>query len=340
MAYVCKRDWESADDSFAAALVIADRLQDTEMMGTIQLNRGDYYLRQNRFEEARACCDQAFEIFGRLESKSGLAEVYKLYGMLYRDSGRLQLAEAHFTVVVNLAEESGYSLLNAEAESEFALLHLARGKNQAALKSLNRAHRIFTQMKAEHQLDRLEDRYLRVVQIWAESIEAKDHYTAGHCGRVAEYACKLAEALGIAGRDLTWLRMGAFLHDVGKTAVDPSVLNKPGALDPDEWEIMRSHTTIGDAIVSELGFPWDIRPLVRSHHEHWDGTGYPDGIAGENIPLHARILCVADVFDALTTTRSYRKPFERDEALKIMAREAGTTLDPTLFETFVRVIEE
>jgi putative nucleotidyltransferase with HDIG domain len=347
MAYSDRAEWEQAEQTFGRALDVAQHRNDAEMVGTVQVNRAELYLRRERFDDARKCCDQAFEVFGRIESKPGLGETYKLYGMLYRDSGKLQLAEAHLRVVVRLAEESGYTLLNAESESEYALLHLARTRNQEALKSLNRAHRLFTQMKAnrelvdiEKQLDVLEERYLRVVKHWGNSIESKDHYTAGHCGRVAEYTCKLATAMGISGRDLTWMRMGAFLHDVGKTGVDAAILNKPGKLDNDEWEAMRRHTTIGDSIVSELGFPWDIRPLVRNHHEHWDGTGYPDGLAGENIPLNARILCVADVFDALTTTRSYRKPFGREEALRIMRQESGTTLDPQLFDTFTKVIEE
>jgi putative nucleotidyltransferase with HDIG domain len=89
--------------------------------------------------------------------------------------------------------------------------------------------------------------------------------------------------------------MGAFLHDVGKTAIPAEILNKPGKLTPEEWRLMQSHTTVGDEIVTELDFPWDIRPIVRNHHEHWDGSGYPNGLAGEEIPLTARILCIAEI---------------------------------------------
>ena len=173
-----------------------------------------------------------------------------------------------------------------------------------------------------------------VTQVWGESIESKDSYTAGHCSRVAEYAARLAERVGVTGRDLRWLKMGAFLHDVGKTAVDLAILNKPGKLEEKEWEQMKSHTTVGDSIVAEMNFPYDIRPIVRNHHERWDGSGYPDRLAGKDIPFTARILCVADVFDALTTTRSYRPAFSAEEALRIMQEEAGKVVDPDLFATF------
>jgi putative nucleotidyltransferase with HDIG domain len=195
-------------------------------------------------------------------------------------------------------------------------------------------------MDLESRMDRLEENYMRVMQQWAESIESKDRYTAGHCERVANYACMLAAEVGFNGRDLTWFRMGAYLHDVGKTEVPAEVLNKPGRLTEADWELMKRHAVAGDEIVAELNFPWDIRPIVRNHHERWDGTGYPDSLAGEAIPLTARILCVADVFDALTTARSYRPALPREEALRIMRHDSGKLLDPSLFETFCHLLDQ
>ena len=153
-------------------------------------------------------------------------------------------------------------------------------------------------------------------------------------------ATMLAEAVGYQGRELNWIKMGGFLHDVGKTGVDAAILNKPGKLDEREWEAMQRHTVIGDEIISKLDFPYDIRPIVRNHHERWDGTGYPDELMGDEIPHTARILCVADVYDALTTTRSYREAYNQDEALRIMHNEAGTVLDPQLFNIFTKLLDE
>jgi HD-GYP domain-containing protein (c-di-GMP phosphodiesterase class II) len=128
--------------------------------------------------------------------------------------------------------------------------------------------------------------------------------------------------------------MGAFLHDVGKTGIPAEILNKPGPLSPEEWVLMKQHTIMGDQLLSTIEFPWDVRPMVRGHHERWDGTGYPDGLAGETIPLTARILCIADVFDALTTRRPYRAPSSREQALEIMRRDAGRMFDPELLARF------
>ncbi|MBI4541250.1 MAG: tetratricopeptide repeat protein [Gemmatimonadetes bacterium] len=347
MAYVDRGNWRAAELCLDQALELAERVQDADTLGTIELNRAELYLNWRNLERAREACERAFEIFARAESKAKLAETYRFYSVLYREMGKPQLAEAHLAVVLELARSCDDRLLEAEAQNERALLYAAEGRNREALLCLNEAHGIFTMLQArsevldiERRLDRLEESYLQVVQAWGDSIESKDRYTAGHCGRVAEYTCLLAKGTGIGGRDLAWLRMGAILHDVGKTAVPAELLNKPGKLTSEEWEVIKRHTVVGDEIVSELHFPWDVRPIVRNHHEHWDGGGYPDGLAGEEIPVAARILCVADVYDALTTERSYRRALSHEEALQIMEREAGKVLDPQLLRVFRRLLEE
>lgn len=345
MAHTDIGQYALAEEAFHAALAAAESRRDAETLGTVQLNRADLYLKQERFDDARACCDQAFEIFGRLGSTSGIGETYKCYGVLYRQSGKLHLAEAHLSLVAELAQQADHPLLEAEAERERALVHLEQGRRTDALKSLNRAHRLFNNLTARRelvdigrQLDLLEKSYLVVVQAWGEAIESRDLYTAGHCARVANYTTRLAAAVGFVGRDLNWIRMGAFLHDVGKARLPSATVHPPGGADPQQWGLMRAHTTVGDQIVAELDFPYDLRPMVRSHHERWDGAGYPDGLSGEDIPLIARVLCIADVYDALTTDRSYRTAFSPDEALAIMEGEAGRMLDPTLFRVFKSVI--
>lgn len=347
MACIAAQDLSAAEAAFNAALRKAEISHDAETLGTVQLNRADLCLRLERYDDARSCCDAAFEIFSRIGSTSGLGETYKTYGVLYRQSGKLHLAEAHLAAVSELAREADHPLLEAEAERERALVHLDEGCKSEALRSLNRAHRLFTELTArrdlvniERELDALEESYMRVVQVWGESIESRDGYTAGHCARVADYTTRLAEAVGFSARELTWLRMGAFLHDVGKTRMSAEILNKPTKLNEEEWALMRQHTVFGDEIVAELDFPYDLRPMVRSHHERWDGTGYPDHLKGANIPLVARILCFADVYDALTTDRSYRAAYSRSEALQIMSQEAGKMLDPNLFEVFRALMQD
>ena len=337
--------WAEADACFSDAFDVADALRDMANLGTIEVNRAKLYVRKGDHLLARESCDRAFEIFARLGSRRWLAETHRIYGRLFRETGKPTLALMHLKEAAAAASASEDRLCEAESESEAALLHLHEERNADALRALNRAHRLFTELHArrelldiDQRLDGLEGRYLEVVRAWGEAIESTDRYTAGHCERVADYTCLLGGALGIHGRDLTWLRMGAFLHDVGKTEVPVEVLNKPSGLTPEEWELMKAHTTKGDEIVASLEFPWEIRPIVRSHHEKWDGTGYPDRLAGHDIPLHARILCIADVFDALTTTRSYRAALPRAEALRIMQRDAGKHFDPELLEIFCTVL--
>ncbi len=341
LAYAELGDWPAAQAALNEAHQLAEETGDLAQAAMVRLNKADLCIRLHQYEEAREHCDRAFELYTRLESRSGLAETYKCYGLLYKESGKPALAEAHLLMVVQLAQECQDPLLEAEGEYERALAYLNEGRNRDVLQALSRAQRLFNALRAsrqvadiEQRLDRLQETYLQVVRAWGESIEAKDNYTAGHCGRVADYTCLLAEAAGFTGRDLVWIRMGAFLHDVGKTAVPQEVLNKPGKLDDSEWAVMKTHTTVGDQIVSELNFPFDIRPIVRNHHERWDGTGYPDGLRGEAIPVTARILCVADIYDALTTTRSYRPSFSHEEALKIMDGLAGQGIDPNLYRLF------
>jgi putative nucleotidyltransferase with HDIG domain len=181
-------------------------------------------------------------------------------------------------------------------------------------------------------------RQVELLQLWAESIEAKDRYTASHCARVAEYTEQLGRAMGIEGTQLEWLRTGSMMHDVGKLAVPSAILNKPGPLDADEWRIMRQHPEWGDRLAAKMQLPDVVRDVVRHHHERWDGAGYPDRLGERAIPLVARMLCVVDVYDALTSERSYRRALTRDEALTVMQTESGSTLDPAIYRTFRRVM--
>ena len=139
---------------------------------------------------------------------------------------------------------------------------------------------------------------------------------------------------------LFWFRIGALLHDVGKLMVPAEVLNKPGKLTDEEWAMVRGHPSAGVELLADIEFPWDVRPIVESHHERWDGKGYPHGLAGESIPLTARVLCVADVYDALTSVRSYKRAFTHDEAMEIMRQDVGKQFDPVLYAAFEEVMRD
>lgn len=346
MAHLDLEDLEAAESCFDQAYELASDTRDVFTLASVQLNKAELFLRRQQYEHARQCCDDGFGIFTGMDSKLGLADAYKFYGVLYRETGKPHLADIHLGLAWNLAAEARDRLLQAEIKHELARGHLEENRSLDAIRCLNEAHALYHEVQArremldiERQVDELEDSYLRVVRNWGtEAIESKDPYTLGHSQRVAEYTCRLAEAVGVRGRELTWLRVGAFLHDVGKTVVPSSVLVKPGVLNESEWQLMKQHTLVGDEIVGGLDLPYNVRPMVRSHHERWDGQGYPDRLKADDIPLAARLLAVADVFDALTTARSYRHPFTPQEAGRILRHQAGRALDPELVDAFHDVV--
>ncbi|HEY8509645.1 MAG TPA: HD domain-containing phosphohydrolase [Steroidobacteraceae bacterium] len=336
-----------AELSYRSALTLAEKNGDAGLRVKIQINRAELALARQQFEAAHEFCDEAFREYSRLGSESGLSETYKVYGSLYRETGNTQLANTHFQLALKLAQQCGDRVLEAECERERALLDMQEGRHRDALAALNRAHRLFQQLRAtrevleiERKLERVERMYLRVAEMLETEVSISfDSLAVEQYQRVSRYASQLASALGFTGRDLTWLRIGAFLYDIGKRSIPAELLNKPGKLTPEEWEIVKSHVHHSEQVVIDLDPPWDMAKMVRHHHEHWDGSGYPDGLRGEDIPLTARILCIADAFTALTSHRSYRKQYSPEAALEIMEKEAGVIFDPALLSTFRTIVE-
>jgi putative nucleotidyltransferase with HDIG domain len=191
---------------------------------------------------------------------------------------------------------------------------------------------------ATKHLEELNALYLATVQTLAAAIDAKDQVTHGHIRRVQNYAVALAKAVGVKDElQVRAIQAAAVLHDTGKIAVPEAILNKPGPLDPDEFAIMKQHAAVGADIISSIRFPYPVEPIVRHHHENWDGTGYPDGLRGTEIPIGARILAVVDCFDALTSDRPYRKRMSDADALAIVSERRGRMYDPLIVDSFLRI---
>jgi putative nucleotidyltransferase with HDIG domain len=180
--------------------------------------------------------------------------------------------------------------------------------------------------------------YIGAIEALAHAVDAKDEVTHEHTRRVQDRAVHLARAMGVEGDgEIQAIKAASLLHDVGKLAIPEHILNKPGRLTPAEYEIMKRHAPIGADILSVIGFPFAVAPIVRHHHESWDGTGYPDGLAGEDIPVGSRILAVVDCFDALTSDRPYRPKMNDREALRILRDRRGTMYDPRVVDTFFTI---
>jgi putative nucleotidyltransferase with HDIG domain len=191
---------------------------------------------------------------------------------------------------------------------------------------------------AEHHIATVDKLYLSTIGALSTAIEAKDGVTSSHIHRVQHYAMALAKAMGnLDAQMLKALEAAALLHDTGKLAVPERILNKPGKLTPAEFETMKLHVDAGADILSSIDFPYPVVPIVRAHHENWDGTGYPNGLKGAEIPIGARILSVVDCYDALTSDRPYRTAMTDNEALALIRARRGTFYDPAVVDTFERV---
>jgi putative nucleotidyltransferase with HDIG domain len=335
--------WDDADRYFRRSLDMAKAIGDVHLQGLGLLNHAEVHLARQHYEQARQNAEAALGIFDQLGSRLDKADAYKVIGRVYRETGRHALAESRLRSAVELAVSTGSILSEAEASRELALLYQSMGRNQEALRLLNTAHRLFGRLEARVDLvdvstkvHRLEETYFAVVREWGQSIESSDSYTFGHCERVAEYALAVARELGLSEEQQTAIRIGAYLHDLGKVRVPHEVLNKPGALTPEEFRVIQMHPVWGLELLATVEFPWDIKPILRWHHEKYDGSGYPDRLRGDEIPVSAQIICIVDVFDALTTSRSYRGAMSPADAVARM-QECRSWWRPDVYQAFMRL---
>jgi putative nucleotidyltransferase with HDIG domain len=175
------------------------------------------------------------------------------------------------------------------------------------------------------------------LQMMAQAVDLKDPYTSNHSRRVSRYAVRLARAMGISEEEVERIRIGALMHDLGKIGISGRIIRKPGKLTMEEQALMREHSAVSANIIGPLEILGESARMVRHHHENWDGSGYPDGLKGDEIPLGSRVILVADAFDALVTDRPYRKGTSRIEAVEIIRRHSGTQFDPAVVSVLERV---
>src|SRR2546425_2193872 len=310
------------------------------------VNHAEVHFVRGRYEAARRMAEAALAIFDQLDSRADKSEAYKIIGMVYRDTGRPALGESRLRTAIELAVSAGSVLNEAEAARELALLRQAMARNQDALTLLNTAYRLFGRLDARVDLiyvggkvSELETTYSDVVREWGQSIESADSYTFGHCERVAQRARAVARGLELDETAQTTIRLGAYLHDLGKVRVPHEILNKPGPLTREEFEGVQMHPIWGLELLAAVEFPWDLKPIIRWHHERYDGTGYPDRLRGDEIPVAAQIVGIVDVYDALTTARPYRPALSRPAALAEIQR-CRSSWSEGVYAAFVLVVVE
>lgn len=292
-----------------------------------------------------------------------LAELLRSFGHEVEviSSGRLALdiARQHppdlVMLDVNLPDIDGYQVCSGLKQSSVTwdvpvIMITADGQRMGQLRSIEvqadaylskppdpaeleaRVRMLLRAKRRSTELERAED----VIFALARTVEAKDSYTEGHLQRLTTYAVAIGVRLGLYGRDLLALRYGALLHDVGKVGIDEAIIRKRGPLTDDEYAQMRQHPIIGERIVQPLRLGAIVGPIVRHHHERWAGGGYPDGLVGEAIPLGARIVAVADAFDAMTTQRPYNQTLSITEAAERLKEGAGIFWEPAVVKAFLQ----
>jgi putative two-component system response regulator len=231
-------------------------------------------------------------------------------------------------------------LLTAERELDSRVAGLAAGADDYFTKPVHPRElgaRLRSLVRPKRVLEELEEAESLITSL-ALTIEARDPYTGGHCVRLASCATAFGERLGLGEEELKALRLGGFLHDLGKIAVPDGVLLKAGPLSEDERRLMEEHPAAGDRLVLPMRTLGLVRPIIRHHHERWDGRGYPDRIGGEEVPLLARLMAIVDVYDALCTQRPYKSPFDEEKALTSLGEGARTgQFDPELVRAFLEL---
>ena len=230
---------------------------------------------------------------------------------------------------MNIPESRGHNYANLQTLANQAAIALERSILLSELRQQTK--------QLEAALAELEITYDRTLTSLMSALDARDRETEGHSTRVSRLTCLLGEEIGLTRQQLKALERGALLHDIGKIGINDTILHKPGKLTDEEWKIMRIHPDIGARIVEGIPFLEDTLPIIRYHHERWDGSGYPVGLKDREIPIQARIFAVADVFDALTSKRTYRTRFTAEEAIQYMKEQAGILFDPLIVEALTKI---
>jgi len=248
-------------------------------------------------------------------------------------------AIADISTVIKLMKAGAYDYVVKPVDLEMLLVSVNRASEKRRLLIENQNYQTHLEEKVKAQTTRIRNNLLNSVTSLALALEAKDNYTAGHSQRVASFATAIAKEIGLGPEFVEYIRFAGLVHDIGKIGTRELVLNKKEELSDEEYQHVVSHSVIGEKILKPILEDESIPQMVRHHHERYDGQGYPDGLKGDKIPLGARILAVADTYDAMTSDRPYRKAVNHEVALKELELKAGAQFDPEIVAAFSRIKE-
>ena len=337
-----------AFEFFRRAYDTATEIKDASLTLIVDINLADLYLKRGALPEARQHCLKARDYLVENNLTNGhLVETEKIAGKLAREEKQYKSAKESFDRAHDICRKINARFLEAEVLKERGALFMVMNRPFDALSDLEASYHLYTTLEVEEKkeqtervINSIESLYLDIFDAMAKDVDRKDPYTKGHSDRVASLALLLARELGLRTSMLKTVVAAALLHDIGKVKIDDAILKKAGRLTEEEFHAIQKHPELGVEMLRGKEFPWDIKPCILHHHEKLNGRGYPLGLKGEDIPLGARIICIADVFDALTSNRVYRAAYDTEKALAIMNDEAGTSFDPVLLRCFVDMINE
>lgn len=332
---------------FKESYEISIKINDASLRLIAEINLAEVYTKRGNFERAKKH-SRSVEKYLTDEKliNVNLIEVKKLNGRICFAEGHYDDALSEFCSALKVCREIGSKFHEAEVLMERGKLLRVTEQHFDALSDLENSYHIFKKIKAEGKqlqtekiIDSVEQLYLEIFNSMGKMVDRKDSYTKGHSDRVASLSLLLAKELGLKTGVVKTIVAAALLHDIGKVKLSDSILKKPGRLTDEEFEEIKMHPENGVEILRGKEFPWDIKPLILHHHERVDGSGYPMKIRGEAIPLGARVICIADVFEALTSDRCYRAAYSIEKVMDIMKSESGTTFDPVLLNGFIELVE-
>lgn len=242
---------------------------------------------------------------------------------------------ADIDIAIGSMKSGAYDFIIKPIDFDILALSVDRALEKRRLLLENREYQRYLEQRVKKQADKIRESFLNFVTSLVYALEAKDLYTSGHSQRVTEMAVQIGMAMSLNEEQLEKLRLAGILHDVGKIGVPESILNKPGRLEKYEYDIVKTHSELGERILHSIITEKEILRAIRHHHERYDGSGYPDGLSGDNIPWAAKILAIADAYDAMTSDRPYRKAMPFSQVLSELEKGCGTQFDPQVLFIFL-----
>ncbi len=331
-----RKCWSDADRYFRLSLTAAEFIGDTYLRGLGLLNRSEVLVAFGKLGEARFAAEAAVSIFDELRSPGELADAYRTLGVISLESGDFAQAGTQLRRAIEVAGVCRSALSEAQATGELARLYGRTGRIEEAAELLAAATRELGRLKpCVSPGEVVEGRYPALISNWGELVRMVDRSTFEHADRVAAHAVAVARALDLDETTQATIRVGAFLHDCGKIWVPQEILNKPGPLTGEEAEIVRRHPVLGADLIAQARLPWDVLPIVRWHHERIDGSGYPDGLRGKEIPVAAQIVGLVDAYDAMMAWGAGLSPVEARAGMD----QCRHWWQPEVYEAFLRSLE-